>query len=63
MTSPHMVLGSLGDHSPMFDGYNKDSDDHETALSVKQTCSTEKRFVFRDWGVCDCPNMQGLGQS
>ena len=37
MTSPHMVLGSLGDHSPMFDGYNKDSDDHEAALSVKQT--------------------------
>ena len=63
MISPHMVLGSLGDLSSVFDGYNKDSDYHKAAAAVKQTCSTEKRFVFRDWGVCDCPNMQGLGQS
>ena len=34
MTSPHMVLGSLGDHSPMFDGYNKDSDDHTNSGDV-----------------------------
>ena len=39
MISPHMVLGSLGDLSSVFDGYNKDSDYHKAAAAaaVKQT--------------------------